>query len=102
MEPTTAAIAGPRVLELAAALDLTAAVPLAEQLMKCIGEDLSLDASKVQRLGASCVQVLRSAARTWSREGASLTIEQPSQRFLEDLGLLGFDPVTLLDGAKPL
>jgi chemotaxis protein CheX len=89
------------VLELAAALDLTVAGPLAEQLNKFVGEDLTLDASKVQRLGASCLQVLLSAARTWSVEGASLTLDRPSPRFLEDLRLLGFDPITFLDGATP-
>ena len=86
MESTPAAISGPRVLELGAALDLTAAGPLAEQLSKCVGEDLTLDASKVQRLGASCLQVLLAAARTWPAEGALAdAASKPSPRFLEDL-----------------
>ncbi len=53
-------------LELPALLDLNAAGPLAEALHRRVGEDLVLDGSNVQRLGASCLQVLLAAARAWA------------------------------------
>jgi len=90
-----------RTIELAEALDLPAAVSLAESLLKLVGEDLAIDASKVQRLGASCLQVLLSAERTWKAEGTSLTLAQSSPRFIDDLRLLGFTPETFLNGAQP-
>jgi chemotaxis protein CheX len=89
---------GPRTVQLPEALDLPAAVPLAEQLLGCVGEDLVIDARAAQRLGASCLQVLLAAARTWKAEGNSVSLESPSDRFLEDLRLLGFEPETLLTG----
>ncbi len=91
--------AGPRTVELPEALDLIAAAPLAESLLRCLGQDLVIDAGAVQRLGASCLQVLIAAARAWKAEGDSLTLDRPSPRFLEDLGLLGYEPETLLNGA---
>ena len=90
-----------RIFELPPALDLNAAGPLAEALLKHSGEDLALDGSKVQRLGASCLQVLLAAARTWASDGAALTLDNPTPRFVEDLRLLGFDAMTFFDGAKP-
>jgi chemotaxis protein CheX len=90
-----------RVFELPPALDLNAAGPLAEALHKHSGEDLVLDGSRVQRLGASCLQVLLAAARTWANEGAALSLDNPTPRLVEDLRLLGFDALTFLDGATP-
>ena len=100
MDPSENAIAAPRTIELADALDLPAAARLAESLLKLVGEDLAIDASKVQRLGASCLQVLLSAARTCKAEGTSLTLAHSSERFIDDLRLLGFTPETLLSGAQ--
>jgi chemotaxis protein CheX len=89
----------PRLFELPAALDLNAAGPLADALHKHVGEDLVIDGSKVLRLGASCLQVLLAAARTWGAEGAAISLDNPSPRLVEDLRLLGFDAVSLFDGA---
>jgi chemotaxis protein CheX len=90
-----------RTLELPEALDLPAAAALAAAFLKLAGEDLTIDASKVQRLGASCLQVLLSAVRTWRAEGTALSLAQSSPRFIDDLRLLGFTPETLLNGAQP-
>jgi len=87
-----------RVIELPETLDMPAAAPLAATLMKLVGGPLSIDASKVQRLGASCLQVLLAAARTWKAEGDALTLQDPSPRFLEDLNLLGLESGTFLSG----
>jgi chemotaxis protein CheX len=100
VDPSENAIAAPRTIELADALDLPAAARLAESLLKLVGEDLAIDASKVQRLGASCLQVLLSAARTWKAENTSLTLANGSERFIDDLRLLGFTPETLFSGAR--
>ena len=88
-------------LELAPSLDLNTAGPLAEALNRRFGDDLILDGSKVQRLGAPCLQVLLAAARSWTTERDSLTLENPTPRMIEDLRLMGMDPVTFLDGATP-
>ncbi len=101
MDPDAAESPTPRVFELPAALDLNAAGPLAEALQRHFGEDLTLDGSKVHRLGASCLQVLLAAARSWAAEDASLSLDKPTPRFVEDLRLLGFDATTFFEGAKP-
>ena len=100
MDPTENASTPPRTIELPDALDLPVAASLAESLLKLVGEDLAIDASKVQRLGASCLQVLLSAARTWRAESTSLTLVHGSERFIDDLRLLGFTPETLFSGAQ--
>ena len=87
-----------RVIELPENLDMPAAAPLTEALLKRVGGPLAIDASKVQRLGASCLQVLLAAARTWKAAGDALTLQDPSPRFLEDLNLLGLEPGTFLSG----
>ena len=100
MDPSENAPLPPRTLELAEALDLPEATNLAASLLKLVGEDLEIDARKVQRLGASCLQVLLSAARTWKAESTSLTLVHGSERFIDDLRLLGFTPETLFSGAQ--
>ena len=88
----------PHVIELPEHLDMPAAAPLAETFLKRVGEPVAIDASRVARLGASCLQVLLAAARTWKSEGDALTLRSPSPRFLEDLNLLGLEPDTFLTG----
>jgi len=92
------ASAPPQTLELPEALDLIAAAPLAESLTKRLGANLTIDASHVQRLGASCLQVLLSAERTWKANGLALSLVGASERFAEDLRLLGVDPTIFLSG----
>jgi chemotaxis protein CheX len=92
---------GNHILELPPALDLNAAGPLVEALQKHLGEELVIDGSKVQRMGASCLQVLLAAARTWANDGVSLALDNPTPRLVEDLRLLGFDATNFLDGAPP-
>ena len=87
-----------RILELPENLDMPAAAPLAKAFAKLVGEPLVVDASRVARLGASCLQVLLSAARTWKTESDALRLQNPSSRFLEDLTLLGLQPDSFLTG----
>ena len=90
--------AAPRVIELQENLDMPVAAQLADAFLKHVGEPVAVDAARVQRLGASCLQVMLAAARTWKAEGDSLTLLNPSPRFLEDLNLLGLEPGTFLSG----
>ena len=79
----------PRRLQLAENLDGSQVDPLLSQLAKKRGFPLQINASKVERLGAHCVQVLVAAALTWRSEMHSLQIVQPSSSFVEDLELMG-------------
>jgi len=88
----------PRVIELPENLDMPVAAPLAEAFGKLVGAPVEIDASRVNRLGASCLQVMLAAARTWNLEGDALSLKNPSPRFLEDLGLLGLEPGAFLNG----
>lgn len=91
-------MSNPGVIELPESLDVPAAAPLAASLLKRVGSPLAIDASRVQRLGALCLQVLLAAARTWKAEGHRLSLSAASPRFLEDLKLLGLEPDTFLEG----
>lgn len=86
-------------LVLAPVLDLRAATPLAEQLLKHRGQTLTLDGSKVERLGALCLQVLLSAIQTWTNDGKAIQLSACSASLIEDLRVLGVDPEQLKVGA---
>jgi len=76
-------------LQLPQVLDLTAAAPLAQSLLSRRGAALTVDASRVQRVGAQCLQVLLAAAATWKADGVALRLTKPSAEFLEGSRLLG-------------
>jgi len=76
-------------LQLPAVLDLTAAAPLAKSLLSRRGAELSVDASRVNRVGAQCLQVLVAAAETWKTDGVGLRLVKPTPEFLEGSRLLG-------------
>jgi len=83
-------------LRLPEVLDLPAAAPLTETLLKSRGTDIVIDASAVQRLGAQCLQVLLCAASAWRADGGSLAITNRSPCFVESLQLLGIPADTFL------
>ena len=97
-EPGAISVSAAQVIELPENLDMPASAQLFETFAKRLGEPLLLDASRVTRLGASCLQVMLAAARTWKAEGDALGLQNPSDRFLEDLNLLGLEPATFLNG----
>jgi len=72
-------------------LDLTAAAPLAQSFISRRGAALSVDASKVRRIGTPCLQVLLAAAATWKADGMRFSVEQPTEEFLEGSRLLGIE-----------
>lgn len=76
-------------LQLPEVLDLTAAAPLAKSLLSRRGSELNIDASRVNRVGAQCLQVLVAAAETWKTDGVGLRLMKPTPEFLEGSRLLG-------------
>ncbi len=76
-------------LQLAEVLDLTAAAPLAKSLLSSRGSEIDIDASRVKRVGAQCLQVLIAAEATWNADGKSFQVVKPSEEFLDGSRLLG-------------
>jgi chemotaxis protein CheX len=76
-------------LSLDSVLDLNAAGSLHSKLMAARGSDLVIDASAVERVGALCLQVLMSAAKTWEEEKHSLTYSQMSDALTKTMQLTG-------------
>ncbi|MEO3389363.1 STAS domain-containing protein [Mesorhizobium sp. CAU 1741] len=72
-------------------LDIKAAAPLAAELIAARGKDLALNASQIERVGAQCLQVLLSAAATWTADGQDLSIEEPSPAFADAIQTAGLD-----------
>lgn len=79
---------GPMLL-LPEVLDFRAAAPLAAELTAHRGQDVTVDASRVRRLGAQCLQVLLSARTCWEHEGAQFSVVATSGGFADGLALLG-------------
>jgi len=71
------------------ALDMTAAAPLAKELLGHRGQPISLNAGNVRRLGGQCLQVLLSAQATWAADGQPFEIVEPSLEFAEGLAQMG-------------
>jgi chemotaxis protein CheX len=76
-------------MQLPQVLDLTAAAPLAKSILSRRGAELSVDASRVNRVGAQCLQVLLAAAATWKSDGVRFSLVKPSAEFSEGGRLLG-------------
>jgi len=94
---TGATAAEGTVFPLPAVLDLKATGPLTEGLLAMRGQNLVLDASKVERLGTQCVQILMAAAATWKDDMASISIVEPSDSFSAGLRILGLTPQAILE-----
>jgi chemotaxis protein CheX len=80
---------GAATVGLPAILDLKAAGKLRDELCAAKGGPLEVDASKVQRLGGLCLQVLLSAQRTWAVDGESFRVVEPSVDFLDGVKAFG-------------
>ena len=76
-------------IALPAVLDLRAADPLKVQLLAVRGQEASLDASAVERLGGLCLQVLLSAIQTWRADGQALTFINVTEAFASQWSALG-------------
>lgn len=94
-------ILSPGVMELPDVLDIRAAATLAEELLALRGKALEIDASRVQRLGGQCLQVLLSASMTWKADGNSFALTKASDGFLDGLGRLGVSIIEF-NGREPI
>ena len=81
----------PTPLALAEALDMRAAGPLLQEVLARRGAPLELDASKVERLGGQCLQVLLAAHAAWTAEGHAFQLSNPSTAFKDGCALMGAD-----------
>jgi chemotaxis protein CheX len=77
-------------------LDIKAASPLARQLLAVRGQDVTIDASEVKKLGAQCLQVLLSAFTTWHADIAHIDVENESDAFVQGLAILGISKSELI------
>jgi len=77
------------VLPLAPVLDLNAAEPLRQSLMLLRGRAVTLDASRVTRLGGLCLQVLLAARAAWAEEGRAFALGSVSAEFADQMALFG-------------
>ena len=91
-------------LQLAEILDRAAATPLLGELTARRGHALTVDASAVRRVGGQCLQVLMSAAATWSQDAVTFAVTSASPEFIAGVRQFGVDsdslsPVTGMNGA---
>lgn len=68
-----------------------AAPDLYAQLAKQRADTVVLDASKVEQIGVLSWQILVSAAKTWTDEGKSFEVIDPSAAFCSSAADLGLD-----------
>jgi chemotaxis protein CheX len=80
-------------------LDLPAASALLVQLQDRKDQVLTLDFAQVKHLGALCLQVLLSAARSAVDDGRSIEIINVSDRVEEQLKVMGMTPQRIAKGA---
>ncbi len=78
---------------LAEILDSNAAAELASDLLARRGAPLTLDASRVQKLGGLCLQVLLAARASWALDKIPFALSIPSAAFRESLTQFGADPL---------
>ncbi len=79
----------PHVLQLAENLDLAAAASLKAEILGMRGAPLALDASRVQRIGGLCLQVLLAARATWITDDQPFSVAEPSPDFQTCLERMG-------------
>lgn len=79
-------------IPLPARMDYAAMDALYAEIKEARGEELALDGSSVSHLGASGLQLLLAAHKTWENDGTHLSVTRPSARFCEHLELLGLAP----------
>lgn len=87
---------GVKTISLAAVLDLNEASTLRGKLMGIRGNNVAIDASGVERIGALCVQVIMAAAKTWDEDKLSFTFSKVSDAFQKTMQMIGVDISHLL------
>ncbi len=85
---------------LAPKLDTAASADLRKALVAAKDDDVVLDASAVEMVGALCLELLMSAGVLWPKAGHTISIENTSPQMTDDLGRFGLTPDTLLEYAS--
>lgn len=86
-------------IELTARLDLSFSEKLVSDLKAVdAGTDIILDASDVVHFGALCAQAILATARRTHASGASLKLENVSERVEQQLGYMGLNSANLMEG----
>lgn len=80
-------------------MDTAASGELCRKLVEARDEDVVLDATAVEMIGAQCLEVLMSAGVLWKKADRAISIENVSPQMLDDLGRFGLTPDTLLEYA---
>lgn len=81
--------AAEKTLSLAPVLDLNEATALHSKLMGLRGNNVAIDASAVERVGALCLQVLLAAAKCWDEDKQSFKFQKVSDAFTKTTQLVG-------------
>jgi len=76
-------------LRLPETLDLVAAAPLREEILRRRGAPLDLDGSAVERFGGLCLQVLLAAQAAWAADGQAFRLTALSEPLIDGLRTLG-------------
>ncbi|MGR3511896.1 MAG: STAS domain-containing protein [Paracoccaceae bacterium] len=86
-------------VSLAPKLDTAASAELRKTLIAAVGDDVVLDATAVEMVGAACLELLLSAGAIWARSDHTITLENASSQMADDLGRFGLTPDSLLEYA---
>lgn len=81
--------------KLSALIANDAATALCETFLTARGKDLIVDGAAVQKVSIPAIQVILSAAQTWSRDGKSFRVVSPSDHLLKTLDQLAIPPNAL-------
>lgn len=81
--------------DLGATLDLRAAQPLKNALLRALGKkkSLVLEASSVERLSTACIQLLIAAGTAFKEADLAFSLQNPSATLAESFNDLGLRPV---------
>ena len=70
-------------------LDSAAADTLRESLLASKDDDIELDGTNVEQVGALCVELILSARHLWAAAGKAVTLDGASSQMIEDLSRFG-------------
>lgn len=79
-------------------LDYRSIGPLLEQLRPATGQDIVLDASATEVIGAPALQILLAAARTCRRNGFAITLTNVRDDLVAQLNLMGLSVADIQAG----
>jgi chemotaxis protein CheX len=86
----------PNPINLPTVLDIRAVTALKTELLERRGQDVTLDATGVERLGGLCLQVLLAAIKTWKVDGHALIFLNVSEALREQWQGFGASPDELV------